>query len=406
MDAENRFLARLPPGFPVGRSERRAWIRGYARFGRRCGRRNRRLLAHVSTAESAKDLDLLRRAVGARRLNYRGVSYGTLLGATYANLFPNRVKRMVLDGNVDPVAWAKRPRRRPFLSTSLRLRSDKASAKTLNAFLRLCGRAGTANCAFSAGSAAATRAKWVTLLQRLGRHPVTIPTTPPQTFTYATLLVAMSQQVLFVGQGAAGIPGWRDDAQLLQAMWTSSEPGAAPREHPPAASPGLGPRVRSGGRWSSAGPTKRYAGSEQAIAVECSDSPNPRNPAAFGRVAALSFARAGDIGPSWAWNDEPCASWPARAADRYSGPWNRRTANPVLVIGNTYDPSTAYRGAVAMARDLARARLLTVNGYGHTELLNPSACAHSYESRYFIRGTLPPRGTRCRQDRPPFSPGP
>ena len=140
--------------------------------------------------------------------------------------------------------------------------------------------------------------------------------------------------------------------------------------------------------------------------MECSDSPNPRNPAAFGRLAALSFARAGDIGPSWAWNDGPCASWPARAADRYSGPWNRRTANPVLVIGNTYDPSTAYRGAVAMARDLARARLLTVNGYGHTELLNPSACAHSYESRYFIRGTLPPRGTRCRQDRPPFSPGP
>ena len=242
MDAENRFLARLPKGFPVGRSERRAWIRGYARFGRRCGRRNRRLLAHVSTAESAKDLDLLRRAVGARRLNYRGVSYGTLLGATYANLFPHRVKRMVLDGNVDPVAWAKRPRRRPFLSTSLRLRSDKASAKTLNAFLRLCGRAGTANCAFSAGSAAATRAKWVTLLQRLGRHPVTIPTTPPQTFTYATLLVAMSQQVLFVGQGAAGLPGWRDDAQLLEAMWTSSEPGAAPREHDPAASREARPR--------------------------------------------------------------------------------------------------------------------------------------------------------------------
>ena len=59
-----------------------------------------------------------------------------------------------------------------------------------------------------------------------------------------------------------------------------------------------------------------------------------------------------------------------------------------------------------MARDLARARLLTVDGYGHTELLNPSACAGNYESRYFIRGTLPPRGTRCRQDRPPFSPGP
>jgi pimeloyl-ACP methyl ester carboxylesterase len=71
-----------------------------------------------------------------------------------------------------------------------------------------------------------------------------------------------------------------------------------------------------------------------------------------------------------------------------------------------YDPSTPYEGAVAMANDLANARLLTVDGYGHTVLLNPSTCANDYVSRYFVDGTLPPPGTVCRQDQPPFTTGP
>jgi pimeloyl-ACP methyl ester carboxylesterase len=87
-DAE-RFFAGLPEGFPVGRAEERAWIRGYARLGELCGERNGDLLAHVSTAETARDLDLLRQAVGDPQLNYQGNSYGSFLGAVYANLFPD-----------------------------------------------------------------------------------------------------------------------------------------------------------------------------------------------------------------------------------------------------------------------------------------------------------------------------
>ena len=78
----------------------------------------------------------------------------------------------------------------------------------------------------------------------------------------------------------------------------------------------------------------------------------------------------------------------------------------MLVIGNTHDPAAPYRGARAMARLLARARLLTVDGYGHTSLTNPSACANGYASRYFIAKTLPPQGTRCKQDLKPFSGSP
>jgi hypothetical protein len=78
----------------------------------------------------------------------------------------------------------------------------------------------------------------------------------------------------------------------------------------------------------------------------------------------------------------PCASWRATAADRYSGLWDRRTANPVLVLNTTFDPSTPYEGAVAMSQQLARARLLTVDGYGHGAQGAPSACVVRHINRY------------------------
>jgi pimeloyl-ACP methyl ester carboxylesterase len=78
--------------FPVGNAQITSWIRRYRAFGRQCERRSGGLLRHVSTADTARDLDMLRRAVGDRRLSYYGISYGTFLGATYANLFPDRVR--------------------------------------------------------------------------------------------------------------------------------------------------------------------------------------------------------------------------------------------------------------------------------------------------------------------------
>jgi pimeloyl-ACP methyl ester carboxylesterase len=97
---------------------------------------------------------------------------------------------------------------------------------------------------------------------------------------------------------------------------------------------------------------------------------------------------------------EPCATWPATAANPYDGPWNRQTANPVLVIGTTHDPATPYQGAVAMSRQLARARLLTVDGYGHTALASPNPCTVRYETRYLIAKILPPRAARCQGEQP------
>lgn len=133
----------------------------------------------------------------------------------------------------------------------------------------------------------------------------------------------------------------------------------------------------------------------------CADSPNPRNAAAYPALEEAAAARAGDAGRFWTWATAGCASWPAVAADRYRGPWNRPTAHPLLLVGTKYDPATPYADAQALAGELADARLLTHEGYGHTALINPSSCVKTYESRYLVDGTLPPAGTTCRQDKPP-----
>jgi pimeloyl-ACP methyl ester carboxylesterase len=365
----NRFLDGMVVGssFPVDSVQIARWTRRYRAFGRHCVRRSGGLLRHVSTADTARDLDLLRQAVNDRKLSYYGFSYGTFLGATYANLFPGHVRAMVLDSNLEPRAYVTpeiNANGGRFLTTELRERSDQSAARTLKAFLDRCG-APTADCAFSAGSAAATRAKYAALLQRFGRPPRSVKV------TYAEMVSTVGR---YLGTQAA----WPALATLLQKLWMTGN----------AKLPIVAPKQLAG-----------------LSAILCSESPGPRA-AAYPSLARFAFRRSGPLGVSKLWQTLPCASWPATAADLYAGPWDRRTANPVLVTNNTIDPNTPYQGAVAMARELARARLLTVDGYGHGVLVNQSACATRYISRYLIRHALPPKGAVCQQDQQPFSPSP
>ncbi|MFB8395723.1 alpha/beta hydrolase [Streptomyces yangpuensis] len=374
-DEARAWAARPPAGFPVGAQQRKAWTDAYDDLGRRCEKRDPDLLRHVSTADTARDLDLLRRSVGERRLNYLGVSYGTILGATYANLFPGNVRAMVLDSNIAPRAWTGDPAQDdPRTTTLLRMGSDRTAAATLDRFLTLCGSAPTARCAFSAGSPEATREKFDRLMQQLRERPI-------GSWTYARTVADTVNSLYIID------PGWTALATRLQELsqGRAPEPPVYPPP-PPVAEP------------------NPYLGDEQAAAVWCADSPNPRDPAAYQRLEEDSARRAGDAGRFWTWAAEPCATWPARAAAGYDGPWNTPTGRPVLVIGTRYDPSTPYTGAQAMAAELADARLLTNDGYGHTALFNNgSSCISAYESRYFVDGTLPPPGTVCRADRTPFS---
>jgi pimeloyl-ACP methyl ester carboxylesterase len=313
-----------------------------------------------------------------------GVSYGTFLGATYANLFPGKVKAMIVDGNIDPVAWTHSQRD---LSTFLRQGSDIGSATALKGFLDRCGRATAARCAFAAGSPAGTHAKLNTLFERLRKHPVTIGS-PAQAITYATAVNTLVGS-LYTTEPSAVAPGWSASAKLLQQLWEATTPGHATAEPHTAAS--------------SVPSEDGYNGEEQGLGVACSESPNPRDPKTHRDLAVLAASRSGDVGRRWAWLAAPCASWPGTDRDRYAGPWNRRTEHPILVIGTKGDPATPYKSSVAMSRDLADARLLTVDGYGHTALLNKSSCADAIETRYLLTGALPPAGTVCRPDHEPFT---
>ncbi|MFM8444147.1 MAG: alpha/beta hydrolase [Methylococcus sp.] len=390
--ARAKFFGDLPiKAFPIGRDETTLWLERFMALAEPCRQYNGDLLDHVSTADTARDLELLRRATGDERLNYLGVSYGTFLGATYANLFPDRVRAMALDGNVNPKAWFDKPG----LSQSLRLKSDLAAHKVFNRFLKLCGQTDTAHCAFSAGTPAATKGRWKALMRRLGQGPIHIPTgalypdSGATNLTKAGVLSGAANLLFFTLPGER--QGWEYLAKVLQAAWqyrdapvvaleAAKEPGD---DAPP--------------------PPEKYASDEQGWAVSCGDSPNPRRPAFYRREAVIAQGRGGDLGPFWSWGDSPCVNWPGRAADSYTGPWNRETDAPILVIGNRFDPSTNYANSVTMSRILANARLLTVEGYGHTALLNPSQCANDFETRYFLSGELPPKWTVCPQDRLPFS---
>jgi pimeloyl-ACP methyl ester carboxylesterase len=216
--AGDRFLAGVGLAgdtFPVGSVQMAQWTQRYAAFGRQCERRNRTLLRHMSTAESARDMDLLRQAQGDRQLTYYGNSYGTFLGATYANLFPRRVRAMVLGSNMNPAAWVGREQgeftdAESFLPTFLRQRSDVGARTTLDAFLDLCGSTSTDRCAFSAGSPAATRAKFDALMLQLR-------TSDP---SYASVVSA-------VGASLYGGGEWSGLAEKLQRL-VEGDPSTSP----------------------------------------------------------------------------------------------------------------------------------------------------------------------------------
>jgi hypothetical protein len=137
-------------------------------------------------------------------------------------------------------------------------------------------------------------------------------------------------------------------------------------------------------------------------AVACADSDNPHTYSAWSSAGAAGDAATGYFGRIWTWASSICAAWPHADADRYTGPFTNRTANPVLVIGNQFDPATRYEGAVTASQLLPNSRLLTVHGWGHTSLFL-SSCADAVASNYLVSLALPPVGTVCEQDHVPFS---
>ena len=340
-------------------------------FARRCGARSGGLLAHISTTDSVRDLDYLRRLVGDRQLTFYGASAGTFLGQVYANMFARRVRAMVLDGVVDPVAWTAGAE--PAIA-NLRGDTDLVFEK----FQSLCQSAGPALCALAGEGPVAARVQ--ELLERLRRAPIPAPSaTPPGVLTYGDALTAIT-----VGVDAPA--GWPELAAALEQA--ASGDGST-----------LATQARAGLA------EFRSADFEATEGIFCADSPARQGPQAWPRVIGrlTTVSRVG--GPVYGWSLwAPCASWPARGADRYTGPWNATTQNPILVMGPRFDPSTPFANARRAANRLGNAALLTQEGYGHLTSADPSACVKRAIAAYLVDLVTPPPGTVCSSDRLPFDP--
>jgi pimeloyl-ACP methyl ester carboxylesterase len=377
------------PGIPVSPADLAQFSNRRAALNQTCVAREGSLLAHVSTADNARDLDLLRQAVGDAKISYYGTSYGTFLGATYLNMFPGNVRAAVLDGAVYPTAWVGTGKDSPGLSTFVRIGSDIGASDTVTAFLAACGEAGVASCPFAAPTAEATQRKYTSLLESLKAKPATVDT---QEVT-DTDVISYFQSSIFIIHPVPGFdrfPGYVSVAQFLEDVWSAANPAGQPSAASPSAPAAAAPSSQTTTYTTSYG---------RQAAVICGESPNPATVAANVKQSLVSDRRAGVN--SWSLL-AICLGWSVEAADTYTGPWNQPTP-PVLVVGNTFDPATPYASSRRMAAELFDGHFLTVDGFGHTELLNPSRCAQDHIAAYLIDGTLPPDGARCVQDYAPFS---
>jgi pimeloyl-ACP methyl ester carboxylesterase len=375
--------------FPATYAEQVTWRDAYAAFSQACAEKAADLLARVSTADVARDLEQLRRATGGAPLNYWGVSYGTFLGATYANLFPDNIRSLVLDGNLSPLAWTADGDANPQWPLGDRIGSY-AVADVFRHFLQLCAAAGPERCAFAAASYDLTLRKWNDLLNRLGEGPVELKSDAGvRTVTLATLVGQISDGMDIVWP-LPGASGWTSVAAALQAI------DAAGRANPPARPPTT---TKPAAPVASA--PAPYDGAEGVIAVMCGDAPSVGLDR-FPTLASEVMLRSGYFGLSTSFSEYPCAGWSIPAADPYRGPWDAAPRVAPLIVNTTHDPSTPMPNAEAMAGLFPGAVLLRVNGYGHTSLLNPSTCANDLIAAYLLDRTLPPPDTWCAQDRQPF----
>jgi pimeloyl-ACP methyl ester carboxylesterase len=374
-----------PFPYPTTSEEEAVWQAADGYVVGACEQRAGRIIDHMTTADAARDLDLLRQAVGDEMLTYAGFSYGSYLGVTYANLFPDKVRALVVDGVLDPIAWSTgEPGQGDTLPFSTRLRSDAGALDTLGQFFLLCD-AGAANCAFAPDSANRFAALYASLLE----NPlvITLPDGSTYLFTHAHLI-----------SNALGAMyssfSWPSFAELLAAL----ESMAPPEE--------IGLRLQA--LWEDVGLVTKRGSPQYPNYVEgfpgvaCSDSDNPDNYAAWAAAADDAEAQYGYFGRLWTWASSICAAWPGSQDSRFVGPFDSATAHPVLVANTLHDPATRYQGALTVHDLLPDSGLLTVEGWGHTTPFL-SQCGDQVVSDYLLYGTLPPEGMVCYQDYVPFS---
>jgi pimeloyl-ACP methyl ester carboxylesterase len=368
--------------FPVTRAEEQRYVTGSKLFGKACSTTGRPLSGSMSTAEVARDMDVMRRAVGDKKLNYLGFSYGSALGQYYANMFPDRFRALVVDGVLDPTAWVGNTRQ----IIDDRLHSSDGAYQALIEILERCDKAGEKFCVFAAGDPVKN---FETITRELRAKPLELPDGQGGTVlvTYAVFVSAILGSLYGTDAGPAV-------TAIAAEVWAALNADSTAA---------LTKRVQA------AQATKRgydfpyENGFEASSSVICTDGRHPADAGSWPAATARRDQRAPYFGRAWGWIDSQCANntWTVQDEDAYLGPFTRRTAAPVLIVGNFWDPATNYQGAVASSRLLPNSRLLSSNNWGHTAY-GSGVCATTSIDNYLLTGTPPAKGKVCTDSVQPF----
>ncbi|WP_163542787.1 alpha/beta hydrolase [Occultella kanbiaonis] len=385
-DAEARWASTLE-AFPVGPQQEARFIGSWAVAGASCTAISGDRIATSSTANVARDLDLLRQAVGDTELNYLGYSYGTYLGATYGALFPDRIRALVLDGTMDPEAYTGLGDDR---SIGRRTGQAVAASETYEQFLRLCAEAGPQGCALAA--LGDPEQVMDDLFAQLRAEPVEVPLGDGTTIT-----IGYDDAVTTIFSSLYAPAGWADLAAALASLVPVPEqPGTLSAREDSLGNDSIQDLLRR------VGILEDYPSMGGALASMCVDGEHPGTALDYPAQAAAAEVEAPHFGTARAWVGIQCEFTPVADEDRYTGPWEQGTDAPVLVIGTRYDPATPYAFTQPYADLWRDARMLTVEGYGHTTLITPSACADAAITNYLI-DLEATDGATCEQDLAPFT---
>ena len=328
---------------PFTKAASKAYQRKTVDLARRCGQVNGDLLDHISTADTARDLDALRGLVGDDLLTYVGLSYGSMIGQTYINLFPTHIRAMVLDGIVDPVEYTK--------SAEARVTNQGGSFDAVfGTFLELCESAGAGHCAL-AGHGETVAKRVARVFDTARRSSIPAPhSDPPGALDYADLILASYNPLRIRADWA----GFAADLNAAADGDASTMEDVARTLRTPAG----------------------FAGATTSSSISCLDGPARKPSQSWPSVIPKFTDKSTLYGPLlgwWLW--APCASnWPGQSTDRYAGPWGATTTTPILLMNNRHDPATGYQNAVAAEQRLGNAVLLTEDGYGHLTMNDHSQC--------------------------------
>jgi pimeloyl-ACP methyl ester carboxylesterase len=359
--ADDAGLDEFLYGIVPGEHGSDAWVAASeqrnAAFGQGCLEHTGPLLEHIDTVSAARDLDVLRAALGDATLSYLGYSYGTYLGARYAELFPDKAGRLALDGAIDPSAT----------EFDVTLTQARGFESALGAYLDDC--TARDDCPFS-GSADAARARIAALLHELDAHP--LPADDGRLLGSSTMFSAIILPLYNRGNWSylddlfeEVMAGQTDTAFFLADVY--NDRGAD-------------------GSYSS-------NGSEAFLAINCLDYPSDDDLATMRTEAVQLESEAPVFGPWMAYGGTLCPQWPfASSVER--GPITAPGSPDILVVGTTNDPATPYVWAQALASQLENGHLVTHRGEGHTAY-GDSACVTEVVDAFLVAGRVPASDPMC-----------